>query len=420
MVIDCFSISGYKGFQEKETIKLDPHMNVFFGENGSGKSSILYAMMIALSWLPARIGSLSSNGSLIEFTDINLKKVSAELCVSCQNDEDAYISWSLYRVKKGRPSTSKSDFAQLNEYAKAMQFRIDETREHCNLPIVGLYPVTRAGIVFPSRTRTRHSFSLLSALEKDQIWNADYKLFYEWFRDQEGAENKEKLEKGMNHVDTTLEAVRQAIYRFIPSFSNLHFHWTSPQGLMVTKEGFGDFRIEQLSGGEQCLLTMVGDLARKLAIANPLRNNPLVGNGIIFIDEVDLHLHPTWQSSIVDNLKRTFPNCQFIISSHSPFVLSHVRPYQVFSLQADNGSIRIAQGKNTYGKDSESIYQDFMEVDSTRPDDVEKKIKEIYTLMDTDLEKAESKLRELQQVVVNDTELHKMQLIIDRKRFLGK
>lgn len=97
-----------------------------------------------------------------------------------------------------------------------------------------------------------------------------------------------------------------------------------------------------------------------------------------------------------------------------------MRPSQVFSLQAEFGSIRITQGKNTYGKDSESIYQDFMEMDSTRPDDVEKKIEEIYTLMDTDLEKAESKLRELLQVVVNDTELHKMQLIIDRKRLLGK
>ncbi len=189
---------------------------------------------------------------------------------------------------------------------------------------------------------------------------------------------------------------------------------------MVTKKDFGDFRIEQLSGGEQCLLAMVGDLARKLAIANPERINPLEGAGVVFIDEVDLHLHPSWQSSIVEKLKKTFQNCQFNISTHSPFVLSHVRPFQVFSLQADFGSIRITQGKNTYGKDSESIYQDFMEMDYTRPDDVEKIIEEIYTLMDTDLEKAESKLRELQQVVVNDTELHKMQLIIDRKRLLGK
>ena len=420
MVIDSFTISGYKGFQEKETIRLDPHMNVFFGENGSGKSSILYAMMIALSWLPARIGSLSTNGSLIELHDINVNTSSAELCITCDITGHPTVSWSLYRVKKGRPSTAKSDFSDLNKYAKLLQVRIEETKEHCNVPVVGLYPVSRAGIVFPSRTRKRHSFGLLSALEKDQIWNADYKLFYEWFRDHEGAENKEKLEKGKAFVDRQLDAVRQAIYTFIPSFSNLHFQWTSPQGLMVTKKDFGDFRIEQLSGGEQCLLAMVGDLARKLAIANPERINPLEGAGVVFIDEVDLHLHPSWQSSIVEKLKKTFQNCQFNISTHSPFVLSLVRPFQVFSLQADFGSIRITQGKNTYGKDSESIYQDFMEMDSTRPDDVEKKIEEIYTLMDTDLEKAESKLRELQQVVVNDTELHKMQLIIDRKRLLGK
>ncbi len=175
------------------------------------------------------------------------------------------------------------------------------------LDVGGAYSfVSRAGIVFPSRTRKRHPFGLLSALEKDQIWNADYKLFYEWFRDQEGAENKEKLEKGKAFVDRQLDAVRQAIYTFIPSFSNLYFHWTSPQGLMVTKKDFGDFRIEQLSGGEQCLLAMVGDLARKLAIANPERINPLEGDGVVFIDEVDLHLHPTWQSSILEKLKKPF------------------------------------------------------------------------------------------------------------------
>ncbi len=218
MVIDSFTISGYKGFQEKETIRLDPHMNVFFGENGSGKSSILYAMMIALSWLPARIGSLSTNGSLIELHDINVNTSSAELCITCDITGHPTVSWFLYRVKKGRPSTAKSDFSDLNKYAKLLQVRIEETKEHCNVPVVGLYPVSRAGIVFPSRTRKRHSFGLLSALEKDQIWNADYKLFYEWFRDHEGAENKEKLEKGKAFVDRQLDAVRQAIYTFIPSF----------------------------------------------------------------------------------------------------------------------------------------------------------------------------------------------------------
>jgi 5-bromo-4-chloroindolyl phosphate hydrolysis protein len=61
-----------------------------------------------------------------------------------------------------------------------------------------------------------------------------------------------------------------------------------------------------------------------------------------------------------------------------------------------------------------------MELDSTRPDEVENKISEIYKLMDTNLPEAEAKLLELQKIVVNDTELHKMQLIIDRKRLLGK
>lgn len=90
---------------------------------------------------------------------------------------------------------------------------------------------------------------------------------------------------------------------------------------MVTKKDFGDFRIEQLSGGEQCLLAMVGDLARKLAIANPERINPLEGAGVVFIDEVDLHLHPSWQSSIVEKLKKHFriANSIFPLILHSSY-----------------------------------------------------------------------------------------------------
>lgn len=67
-----------------------------------------------------------------------------------------------------------------------------------------------------------------------------------------------------------------------------------------------------------------GDLARKLAIANPSRENPLEGEGVVLIDEVDLHLHPSWQGRMMP-LFRTFPNIQFIVTTHSPKVLSEIK-----------------------------------------------------------------------------------------------
>lgn len=419
MIIDRFSITGYRGFKDKKSIVLNPNMNVIFGENGAGKSSLLTAMMISLSWLPARIRSISTNGSFIEQGDINMQMSSSELHVTCRTEENESISWSLHKTKKGYPSNTKSDFSELNIYAKGLQSRIANSREQCSLPLVGYYPVTRAGISFPSRIKTRHQFDLTSVLANDQIWNADYKAFYEWFRDQESIENKGKLANGHDFLDRSLEAVRKAIYTFIPSFSRIHFNFTTPKGLVVDKEGYGELRIEQLSGGEQCLLAMIGDLARKLAIANPTLENPLAGNGIICIDEVDLHLHPTWQYAITKNLQNTFPNCQFILSTHSPCVISHAKPSEVSFLSVEHGTITISQSVNTYGKDAKSIYGDFMQLNTIRPKEVNTEIEAIYKLMETDLRLAEKKLNNLQRKVIDDTELEKMQLIIDRRRALG-
>jgi predicted ATP-binding protein involved in virulence len=419
MFIHSFGIEGYKGFRERQLLNLDPHMNVIFGENGSGKSSILYAMMIALSWVPSRIRSISTNGSQIEIEDINNKETSASLVISCKTNENTTIEWSLHKTKKGYPASKKSDYTEVNTYAKSIQSKIAETDEQCSVPLIGMYPVTRAWLNFPSRIKKRHTFDLVSILENDQIWNADYKVFYEWFRDQDIIETKERI-NDKSYRDPSLEAVRNAIYTFIPGFSNIHFQAKNPKGLLVEKEGHGTFRIEQLSGGEQCLIAMVGDLARKLTIANPSLKNPLEGNGIICIDEVDLHLHPTWQYIIVERLKHTFTNCQFIISTHSPCIISHAKEREIIYLKDVAGSLHVSQGIDSYGKNVESIYQDYLQLRTIRPKEIDEKVSKIYQLMDTDIDAAETQLKLLQKEVKADTELEKLQLIIDRKRILGK
>lgn len=66
---------------------------------------------------------------------------------------------------------------------------------------------------------------------------------------------------------------------------------------------------------------MVADLAARMAEANPSMPNPLIGKGIVLIDEVDLHLHPLWQRIILKQLNHTFPNIQFIVSTHSPIIV---------------------------------------------------------------------------------------------------
>jgi hypothetical protein len=82
-----------------------------------------------------------------------------------------------------------------------------------------------------------------------------------------------------------------------------------------------ELRIEQLSEGYKIVIAMVADLAARMAEANPWMGNPLTSNGIVLIDEVDLHLHPKWQRSILQDLHRVFQNIQFIVSTHSPIIV---------------------------------------------------------------------------------------------------
>ena len=77
---------------------------------------------------------------------------------------------------------------------------------------------------------------------------------------------------------------------------------------------------------------MICDLGRRLALANPLLPDPLLGAGVVFIDELELHLHPTWQREVCEKLRKTFPNIQFIATTHSPFVIQSLRPGELINL----------------------------------------------------------------------------------------
>ena len=156
------------------------------------------------------------------------------------------------------------------------------------------YPVNRAVLDIPLRIKERHSFDLLSAYSDSLTGGANFRAFFEWFREREDLENENRKyadqlikPEGYQFPDRQLEAVRAALMLFMPEFTNLTVR-RNPLRMEVEKNG-KTLRVNQLSDGEKCLMAMVGDLARRMAIANPVRPNPLEGEGIILIDEIDLH-----------------------------------------------------------------------------------------------------------------------------------
>ena len=82
-------------------------------------------------------------------------------------------------------------------------------------------------------------------------------------------------------------------------------------------------------------------------------------------------------------------------------------------------TISITQGVPSYGKEMDEIYQDFLGLETIRPKEVHDRIKEIYALMESDLDEAEKVLKELQEIVHQDSELEKIQMLIARRRTIG-
>jgi predicted ATP-binding protein involved in virulence len=198
------------------------------------------------------------------------------------------------------------------------------------IPLVLCYPVNRSVLdISLDLSDTLNSTPLKAFDDSLTGTQVGFDEFFRWFRSLEDLENEERRD-APEYRDHRLEAVRKALPKFMPEFTNLRIR-RSPLRMTVFKQD-KKLIINQLSDGEKCLLAMVSDLARRLAIANPGLSDPLQGEGIILIDEIELHFHPQWQRGILPTLSSTFPNCQFIVSTHSPQIVSDVQPDAIGSI----------------------------------------------------------------------------------------
>ncbi|MEM8534817.1 MAG: AAA family ATPase, partial [Chloroflexota bacterium] len=184
--------------------------------------------------------------------------------------------------------------------------------------------------------------------------------------------------------------------------------------LWVRKNG-NPLNVSQLSDGERSMLALVFDLSRRLALANPQSDDPLrEGRGVVLIDELDLHLHPSWQRTIVDRLTTTFPNCQFIATTHSPQIVGEVRPEQVILI--DNGVVgRPAQ---SLGMDTNWILRHLMGV-AERETDTKQALNWIEELIDDEeYDEAEEAIERLRVTLGDFPELVDLQTRINMIAFL--
>ncbi len=415
MQVKRLQINSFRGIEALD-LEFCPGANVLVGVNGAGKSTILDCLTALLL--------LATTDNLFSYLEDSIIKIGRSKA----------IGKIIIEVDSRRTQTIEIEiprFSEHNELGNSPIY-VSGNGEKILASII-YYPAERRIPLEPFQIReTSPEKNLRSFTEVtdvgsllDLTWQAlrgtvNFQNFFQWFKEREDLENETRLETNPDHRDRQLEAIRHAIPEFLPGFSHLRIK-RSPLRMVVTKNG-QELIISQLSDGEKSLLTIIGDIARRLAICNPALENPLEGEGIILIDEIDAHLHPKWQRGIVPKLERTFPNCQFFIATHSPQIISDVRSENIYLLQQDaDGEVIAVHPEGTYGRDTNQILEDVMGV-SDRPEWSKHDLQQLFRLIDSgDLPAARDLKNQLESAIgLDEPEFAKADVLIRRKEILGR
>ena len=404
------------------TLKHASNVTVLVGNNGAGKTTILKSIATSLSWLVARLRLEKGNGNHLQEDDIRNGASTALLVIGVANKsipfdpedriEDILFTWGVARTRQGRKSAVHSSLAEASRLADVYRDELT-ANDKASLPLIAYYPVERSVLEIPLKIKTKHTFDQLDGYDNSLNRGVDFRRFFEWFREREDSENETGISdtalaeisekfgpdsdvwKTLSKLkassrDRQLTAVRSAIAAFMPGFTNLRVQRKPRLHMAIDKDGV-TLNVAQLSQGEKSMMALVGDIARRLAMMNQSLDNPLHGDGIVLIDEVDLHLHPKWQRSLIRQLSETFPNCQFVLTTHSPLVISDAKDVLVYVL--NDGELHEHNG--LYGLDANQVLLEVMDTD-IRNSEVQKRLNALLErLQDGDLETAQRLFAEL-------------------------
>lgn len=308
------------------TVHFDRQKNIVLlvGNNGAGKSTVLDTIATLASSFISQFPQQAQKN----FTDTDVRITDdnrqadylATEATFCSSTKEMHVR----RTRKGYGKAPESDIRPLKEHAESLYQAILEGQAETELPIMAYYGTERGQIQAPERKRDfQKVFARWDCYTDALISATNFKRFFMWFDTMEDEERRERMERrDFNFCSPVLQAVRRALADFTGQQFTQPRIEIHPLRFVMNETGSSrQLRLEQMSDGYKIVTALVADIASRMAEANPHMENPLLTHGIVLIDEVDLHLHPTWQRKVVAQLHRTFPNVQFILSTHSPVVV---------------------------------------------------------------------------------------------------
>lgn len=404
MKIRHLIIENYKAVKYLD-IDCSNHVNTIIGDNGAGKSTVLDAILLLCSWLYARLSSPSGRGRHIHKEDVH--KDSDYCFLSIEVEHKGQIAeWSILRgLTPAEFPGRRTNFKQLEAFIKQIRSYHEDYRF-----FMTFYGVNR-NVTSVSVSKKLYGKKLKAVGPGSFGANVNWKPFFNWLYERENEENRMKVRFNVQYHDESLDAVRDCLQEVFPQYKNLQIK-DRPTRFVLEKAGH-EISFERLSDGEKCYITLVLDIARRLSMQNDGSGPILETQQVILIDEVDLHLHPSWQLQVISNLEQKFPNCQFFVTSHSSLVLS--------GLSEQDKLIVLREGRNVelsdipYGDNADYILKRFFGLNTVRNPIVQEEIDALsaeFSKPHPDTVRIERKLDELSMKGVQFDESVKMRLML--------
>ena len=438
MKLKKVKIINYRCFKEAE-IDFDEHTTLIVGKNGAGKTAILDAVAVAISTflLGIDVGvsrSISKDDARYEFHDLDgTVDPQHQFPVNIESIGDILENYNVKWVRSLNSesgNTTVKEARELTNISKSVQNRIMTGDKSLNLPLISYYGTGR---LYAQKKEKKNIKSLTEF--KRQVGYVDCmaaesneKLMLNWFQIQTLKSLQEQQRTGKVEKPLLLKTVESAICKCFERISgsknaDIVFDLDTHRLVLNFESGDGSlqkFAMDEMSDGYKNTLSMIGDIAYRMAVLNPMLGDKVLEetSGVVMIDEIDLHLHPQWQQTIISDLNTIFPKIQFIVSSHAPAVINSVAKEQIRIL--DNGGIYMPAAQ-TYGRDANSILREVMKV-SERPTDIKQRMNLFYSYMDeNNYKEADKVLTEIEAIVgATDPDIAAARTSLDLEKILGE
>lgn len=404
MRIKKLTVTNLRGFTHAE-FDFQPGMNLLVGVNGVGKTTVLDAVRVCMTRVLPEITASQNRKEKFEAEDVNIMADKKNLQVSC----DIEINNLILNVTQLKPETNVVEDQAGNPRAQVMEthddpiittkgYKLDpDTKKSNTQPLVIYFSTRRSLFVEHKVSSSAASRGQAAAFSEALSINreSNLRVLAEWYKVQKVLGEERPI--AVRHIAVLNEAIKV----FMPGFDNLVVNEKvkGEPHFTIDKNGIPLNVRYQLSDGERGMLALVLELAKRLSQANPEMDNPLEGEGVVLIDELDLHLHPKWQRTIVENLERTFPNLQFIATTHSPQVIGEVDAKHITIIDKTIVEKSTYNPAISFGLDSSSVLEEILD-SSPRNKSINKSLNELFGLIDEEkLKEAKNKLEELKEIL---------------------